>query len=226
MAHFQRLDVYRRILEEALVPVFSHSDAPTVCRVVDAVAAAGVRVFEFTNRHDHAVDVFKALVHHCTHHHPDMVVGAGTISDAPTAALFIAHGANFIVGPSFDEGVARLCNKRRVAYLPGCQTATEIAVAEEMGAEIIKIFPAVASGGPDFLRQILGPSPRSRLMPTSIGEVTPESVAGWFDAGACAIGLGRELMPAESVLRGEFEDITRRTSTIRNMVRLAVHSPI
>lgn len=221
MARFTRLETYQRILEEGLLPVFNHHDPKATCCVVDAVAAGGPSVFEFTNRADHAIDVFKALSLHCVQGLPKLILGAGSIVDEATAALYIAHGANFIVGPSFHEGVARLCNRRKIAYIPGCQTATEIATAEEWGAEIVKFFPARACGGPDFIQQILGPSPRSRLLPTSIGEVSAEALTSWFQAGACAVGIGRELMPPECVDAGDGAAITRRTTEIREMVRRA-----
>jgi 2-dehydro-3-deoxyphosphogluconate aldolase/(4S)-4-hydroxy-2-oxoglutarate aldolase len=219
MARFTRLDTYQRLLEEGLLPVFNHHDAKATCLVVDAVAIAGTSVFEFTNRGDHAIEVFKELSHHCKKEQPGLILGAGSIIDEATAALYIAHGANFIVGPSFSERVARLCNRRKIAYIPGCQTATEIATAEEFGVEIVKFFPAQAGGGPDFIRQILGPSPWSRLLPTSIGEVSADALASWFQAGACAVGIGRELMPPESVDALDGKAITQRTIEIREIVR-------
>ena len=221
MARFTRLDTYERILSEGLLPVFNHHDAKAASLVVDGVAAGGVSLFEFTNRGDHAIDVFKALAHHSKSALPNLILGAGSIIDEATAALYIAHGANFIVGPSFHEGVARLCNRRKIAYIPGCQTATEIATAEELGAEIVKFFPARAGGGPDFIRQILGPSPSSRLLPTSLGDVSAEALKSWFQAGACAVGIGRELMPAEFVDAADQAAITRRTEEILEMVRQA-----
>lgn len=221
MARFTRLETYQRILDEGLLPVFNHHDAEATCLVADAVAAGGVGVFEFTNRADHAIDVFQALSIHCAKELPNLIIGAGSIIDEATAAIYISRGANFIVGPSFHTGVARLCNRRKIAYIPGCQTATEIATAEELGAEIVKFFPARAGGGPDFIRQILGPSPWSRLLPTSLGEVSAEAIAAWFEAGACAVGIGRELMPPEFVETGDRGAITRRTTEIREMVRRA-----
>jgi 2-dehydro-3-deoxyphosphogluconate aldolase/(4S)-4-hydroxy-2-oxoglutarate aldolase len=219
MARFTRLDVLNRILDEALMPIFSHGDAETVCRVADAVAAGGVTVFEFTNRADHAIDVFSALAQHCQQDLPNVILGAGSIVDEATAALFLAHGANFIVGPSFNERVARFCNRRKVAYLPGCQTATEIAAAEEMGVEIVKLFPCEAAGGPDFARSILGPSPWTRLLPTGLSDVSPKGLAAWFEAGACAIGLGRELIPKNHVEAGDYAAITRRVLEVCEWVR-------
>jgi len=219
MARFTRLDTCQRILTEGLLPVFNHHDPKATCMVADAVAAGGSGVFEFTNRGDHAIDVFKALSIHCAAKVPRLTLGAGSIVDEATAALYIAHGANFIVGPSFHEGVARLCNRRKIAYIPGCQTATEIATAEELGVEIVKFFPAKACGGPDFVKQILGPSPWSKILPTSIGEVSAEAIATWFQAGVCAVGIGREMMPPECVAAGDAAEITRRTTELREIVR-------
>ena len=221
MARFTRLDVLNRILNEALMPIFSHGDAEIACRVADAVFAGGVTVFEFTNRADHAIEVFRELAQHCQRHVPNVILGAGSIIDEATAALFVAHGANFIVGPSFNERVARFCNRRKVAYLPGCQTATEIAAAEEMGVEIVKLFPCEAAGGPDFVKQILGPSPWTRFLPTSLRDVSPEGLATWFEAGACAIGLGLELIPKDRVEAGDYAAVTCRVQEVREWVRTA-----
>ncbi|MEI6715251.1 MAG: bifunctional 4-hydroxy-2-oxoglutarate aldolase/2-dehydro-3-deoxy-phosphogluconate aldolase [Verrucomicrobiota bacterium] len=221
MARFTRLDFLNRILDEALMPIFSHGDEETVCRVADAVVAGGATVFEFTNRADNAIEVFSALALHCKRHLPNLILGAGSIVDDATAALFTAHGANFIVGPSFNERVARFCNRRKLAYVPGCQSATEIGVAEELGVEIVKLFPCEAAGGPNFAKQILGPSPWTRLLPTSLGDVSPEGLAAWFQSGACAIGLGRELIPKDYVEAGDYASVTRRVKEVSEWVKAA-----
>jgi 2-dehydro-3-deoxyphosphogluconate aldolase/(4S)-4-hydroxy-2-oxoglutarate aldolase len=221
MARFTRLEVYQRLLDEGLVPLFHHAEPEVACRVVAAVAAGGASVVEFTNRGDHAIDVFRELATFCRREVPRLVLGAGSIIDDATAALFIAQGANFIVSPSFDERVARLCNRRRVAYIPGCQTATEIATAEEFGAEIVKLFPARAAGGPEFVRQLLGPAPMTRLLPTGIGPPSPETLAAWFAAGACGVGMGKDLIRSEDVAAGNVEAIGQRVREIREMVRVA-----
>jgi 2-dehydro-3-deoxyphosphogluconate aldolase/(4S)-4-hydroxy-2-oxoglutarate aldolase len=221
MSRFTRLEIYGRLLDEGLVPIFHHADPDIACRVVAAVAEGGGALFEFTNRSALAIEAFRAAAAHSSKHLPRMILGAGSIVDEPTAALYIAHGAQFIVGPSFNERVARLCNRRRIAYLPGCQTATEIATAEEMGAEIIKLFPALAAGGPDFIRQILGPSPATRLLPTSIGEVSVAALATWFKAGACCVGIGGELFPPDRIAAGDFAAVAARVADVREMVRQA-----
>ncbi|MFM9196966.1 MAG: bifunctional 4-hydroxy-2-oxoglutarate aldolase/2-dehydro-3-deoxy-phosphogluconate aldolase, partial [Planctomycetia bacterium] len=172
MIRFSRLEVYQRLLDEGLVPIFIRAEPDTAAQTLAAIAAGGATVCEFTNRSPQALEAFRVAAAHASRHLPNMILGAGSIVDEPTAAISIAHGAQFIVGPSFNERVARLCNRRRIAYMPGCQTAPEIATAEEMGVEIVKLFPAGAAGGPDFIRQVLGPSPATRLLPTSIGEVS------------------------------------------------------
>ena len=138
-----------------------------------------------------------------------MILGAGTIIDAPTAALFIAAGASFIVGQSLSAEVARLCNRRRVAYIPGAGSATEIAAAEELGCEIVKLFPAAAFDGPAFVRNFLAPSPASRIMPTNV-LATEEATRAWFEAGAACLGVGGHLYPADVMRGGDRAPIAER----------------
>lgn len=221
MARFTRLHVLQTILDEAVLPILSHGDADGVCAVAHAVAKAGLKLFELTNRNDHAIDGFKNLVRYCEKTLPGMIVGAGSISDEATAALYIAHGANFIVGPTFDQRVARFCNRRRVAYLPGCQTLTEIGIAEEHGVEIIKLFPCEAAGGPGFVKQLLGPSPHTRILSTGLSDTSPATLHAWFKAGVCAIGVGREIMPPELIAAGDWSGITLRASEFCSRVQQA-----
>ena len=147
-----------------------------------------------------------------------MILGAGTIIDAPTAALFIAAGARFIVGQSYSEDVARLCNRRRVVYIPGCGTATEIAAAEELGCEIVKLFPAAAYDGPAFVRNFLAPSPGSRVMPTNV-LATEEATRAWIEAGAAALGVGGHLYPAELIAGRDRAEIAARTRRYLGWIR-------
>ena len=221
MAPFSRLDVYQRLLDEGLVPIFVQAEPDNAAQALAAIAEGGATVCEFTNRSPQAVEAFRVAAVHASRHLPQMILGAGSIVDEPTAAMYIAHGAQFIVGPSFDERVARLCNRRRIAYLPGCQTATEIATAEELGVEIVKLFPARAAGGADFIRQILGPSPATRLLPTSIGEVSAAALATWFEAGACCVGVGGEMIPPDRIAAGDFAAVSRRVAEVREMLRQA-----
>ena len=221
MARFSRLEVLNRIVETGLVPVFYHGDVEVASQVVAACVAGGVTVFEFTNRGDHAITVFQALERHAAQHVPSLILGAGSIVDEATAALFVAHGANFIVGPSFNPRVARFCNRRKIAYMPGCATATEIAAAEEAGVEIVKTFPCETVGGTEFVKALLGPCPWTRIMPTGIREVTKAGLAAWFKAGIVAAGIGRELFKKELVDQRDYAAITRRAAEIRQWIQEA-----
>ncbi len=221
MARFSRLEVLNRIVEVGLVPVFYHGDLEVASQVLAACAAGGLTVFEFTNRGDHAIDVFRELARSARQQTPDLMLGAGSIVDEATAALYVAHGANFIVGPSFNERVTRFCNRRKVAYLPGCATATEIATAEEAGVEIVKLFPCELVGGPAFVKALLGPCPWTRIMATGIGEVSKPALAEWFQAGIVAAGIGRELLKKEFLDQRDYAAITRRATEIRQWIEEA-----
>jgi 2-dehydro-3-deoxyphosphogluconate aldolase / (4S)-4-hydroxy-2-oxoglutarate aldolase len=207
-----RLTVLRTILDDGAVPTFTAADPATAFDMVAGCAAGGSRVVEFTNRGDDAHATFVELARRVRDELPEVILGAGTIIDAPTAALFIAAGARFVVGQSYSEEVARLCNRRRIAYVPGCGSATEIAAAEEFGCEIVKLFPAAAFDGPAFVRNFLAPSPGSKVMPTNV-LATEEATRAWIAAGAAALGVGGHLYPADLIARRdrpEIADCTRR----------------
>jgi len=141
MARFERLEVYKIIFSDGMIPLFYNKDKEVARAVTEALYKGGSRIVEFTNRGEGALEVFSFLINIAPKIFPKMIIGAGTITDAPTAALFIANGADFIVGPNFDEEIAKLCNKKRIPYIPGAATISEIIKAEEFGAELIKIFP-------------------------------------------------------------------------------------
>jgi 2-dehydro-3-deoxyphosphogluconate aldolase/(4S)-4-hydroxy-2-oxoglutarate aldolase len=193
MARFSRMTVLATTLEVGAVPTFTPKDAASASRVVQACQAAGAPVVELTYRSDDGLDVFRELAARLPSEAPDIILGAGTIYDASTAAQFLAAGAAFIVGPTLVPEIARLCNRRKVAYIPGCGSATEISQAEELGVEIVKLFPAGAFDGPAFIRALLNPSPWSRVMPTAVPP-TEERMAAYFGAGAAAVGVGPGLI--------------------------------
>jgi len=220
MTYHHRLDVLRAILDDGAVPTFVAPDPETAFAFVAGCRDGGARVVEFTNRGEFAYATFADLARRVSRELPDVILGAGTIIDAPTAALFIAAGASFIVGQSLSADVARLCNRRRIAYIPGAGSATEIAEAEELGCEIVKLFPAAAFDGPAFVRNFLAPSPASRIMPTNV-LATEEATRAWFGAGAACVGVGGHLYPAESVRVRDRAVIAERTRTFLGWVRAA-----
>jgi 2-dehydro-3-deoxyphosphogluconate aldolase/(4S)-4-hydroxy-2-oxoglutarate aldolase len=222
MSRYTRLQVYNTLLESRLVPLFYHSRLETAQKIVAAVQAGGGRVIEFTNRGDLAYPVFSALSQHLAQAEPGLILGVGSVIDAPTAAMYIAAGANFVVGPLFNPEVARLCNRRKIAYLPGCGSVSEISQAEEWGAEIIKIFPGGAVGGPAFIKAVLGPLPWARLMPTGGVEANPESIQKWFKAGACAVGMGSDLISKEMISNEDYHGIAQRVAQVIQWIQEAV----
>jgi len=214
MARFTRMQVLNAILEDGLVPVFYHADAAVAVKVADACAAGGARALEFTNRGDMAPEVFKELSQYLAREHREIVLGVGSVVDAPTAALYIAYGANFVVGPLLNPEVARLCNRRKVAYSPGCGSVTEIAQAEELGVEIVKVFPGRSVGGPDFVKSVLGPCPWTSIMPTGGVDASEESIRAWFSAGVACVGLGSNLVRKEWVASGDWAAISNQVRQV------------
>ena len=199
MARHSRLQALNAAHETGVVPVFYNGDIATVQNIAKACVNGGIRVLEFTNRGDLAYHVFTETVQHVIANKIDIIMGVGSICDAPTAALYIANGANFVVGPLLNEEVARLCNRRKIAYSPGCGSVTEIGQAEELGVELVKVFPGSEVGGPAFVKSVLGPCPWTRIMPTGGVDATRESLEGWFKAGVSAVGAGSKLITKELV---------------------------
>ncbi len=141
MARFSRIEVTLLMKATGLVPVFYHPDAEIAKKVVKACYDGGARVFEFTNRGDFAHEVFAEVTKYARSEMPEMAMGIGSVIDAPTAAIYIQIGADFIVSPLLNEEMAKVCKRRKVMWSPGCGTMSEISRAEELGAEVVKIFP-------------------------------------------------------------------------------------
>lgn len=208
MARFDRLTVLNTMLNGGLVPVFYEGDVEVAKKIVAACYEGGARVLEFTNRGERALPVFAQLSELIAAQFPHLILGVGSIVDAPTASLFVAHGANFVVGPVLNAEVAKLCNRRKISYSPGCGSVSEISAAEELGVEIVKIFPGAQVGGPAFVKAVLGPMPWTRIMPTGGVEATKESVQAWIKAGTACLGMGSNLISKELVKSGNFAAIS------------------
>lgn len=214
MARFDRLTVLNTMLNGGLVPVFYEGDVEVAKKIVAACYEGGARVLEFTNRGERALPVFAQLSELIAAQFPHLILGVGSIVDAPTAALFIAHGANFVVGPVLNAEVAKLCNRRKISYSPGCGSVSEISAAEEWGVEIVKIFPGAQVGGPAFVKAVLGPMPWTRIMPTGGVEATKESVQAWIKAGTACLGMGSNLISKELVKAGDFAALSANVRQI------------
>ena len=201
MSH-DRLSVLNTIAQEQIMHLFHHPDPAVAINIIDAIAAGGGRVVEFTNRVQFAPTVFEAIRRHVDENHPDMVIGVGSVEDAATASIFVAAGAEFIVSPIFVAETVEFCNRRKVPYLPGTMTITEIAEAERYGVEFVKLYPAM---NPMFVKAVQMPRPWSRIIAN--GPIGPDEVQSWLGAGATAIGTMASV-PPDAVAAGNFGQVT------------------
>jgi 2-dehydro-3-deoxyphosphogluconate aldolase/(4S)-4-hydroxy-2-oxoglutarate aldolase len=202
MAQFTRLEVAQVMKDTGMVPLFYHKDLEISKKVITACYKGGARLLEFTARGDFAHEVFGELVKYVTKELPGMVMGVGSVTDAAAASRFMSLGANFIVTPVLREDIAIVCNRRKVLWSPGCGTLTEIARAEELGCEIVKLFPGDIYG-PQFVKGIKGPQPWTSIMPTGGVSPTQENLESWFSAGVTCVGMGSQLMAKDA--NGNFD---------------------
>ncbi len=217
MAKHTRLEVLTVMKQIGLVPVFYDADFDIAKNVVNACADGGAKVIEFTNRGDRAINVFTKLAEYRDKERPDCILGVGSVCDAPTAAMYIAAGADFIVGPLLDEDTARLCNSRKIPYSPGCGSVTEIHKAHILGVEIVKIFPGDSVGGSEFVKAVRAPCPWTEIMPTGGVSPTKESLKEWFDAGIVCAGMGSKLITKKLVTAKDWAGITKK---VRDTIQL------
>jgi 2-dehydro-3-deoxyphosphogluconate aldolase/(4S)-4-hydroxy-2-oxoglutarate aldolase len=225
MASKDKLAVLLAMLDQSVIPVFYHPDEEVCVNVIQACANGGCKCVEFTNRGDFASDVFLRVTRHFAKADPSVIMGVGSVVDAPTAALYIAHGAKFVVGPLLNAEVARICNRRGIPYSPGCGSASEIGDAQELGCDIIKVFPGSSVGGPDFVKSILGPMPWTRIMPTGGVEATEESLRKWFGAGIVACGVGSNLITKKLLADKDYkglEENVRKTIALVKQIKAEI----
>ena len=219
MARYDKLTVLTTMMKNGLVPVFYSPDIEVAKQVAAACANGGCPLLEFTNRGDHAWEVFTKLEQFCSKHHPEMILGVGSVVDPYTAALYINCGANFVVGPVLNPEVARLCNRRHIPFSPGCGTMSEISQAEELGCDIVKIFPGAEVGGPAFVKAALGPCPWMKIMPTGGVEATESSLKSWFKAGVACVGMGSNLITKDLLKTGDYKGIADNVRQTLEMIR-------
>lgn len=203
-----RIDVVKLMESQGMVPLFYHSDFEVCRKVVKACYDGGARLLEFTNRGVFAHEVFSELSKYCKENLPGMALGVGSVADAGTASLFIQCGADFVVTPSLRDDVVLTCNRRKVLCMPGCGSLTEIGRAEELGCEVVKLFPGSVYG-PNFIKSVRAPQPWTKIMPTGGVSPTKENLSGWFDAGAICVGMGSKLISKELIANNDYEAISR-----------------
>lgn len=222
MAQHSRMKTLTRITRLGLVPIFNTSDVELARSIVNACFAGGATVVEFTNRGDRAFEVFRELAVFRDAELPDLILGAGSVIDSPTAAVYMNLGADFIVSPVMDKDIAKLCNSRKIPFMPGCGTVTEIHLAHTYGVELCKLFPGDCLGGSGFIKAVKGPMPWIQII--AMGGIAPteESLGQWFAAGAACVGMSSKLFPKELLASKDFDKIqaiVRQTIEIIQQVR-------
>lgn len=210
MARFTRIEVALKMKESGMVPLFYNPDLEVGKKVLKAIYKGGARLLEFTNRGDYAHEVFNELNKFAAKELPELIMGVGSVTDAGSASLYMQTGANFIVTPVLREDIAIVCNRRKVLWSPGCGTLTEICRAEELGCEIVKLFPG-STYGPGFVKAIRGPQPWTNIMPTGGVSPTEENLRGWFDAGVTCVGMGSKLVSKEILKNEDFAGLEKKT---------------
>ncbi len=218
MAQFTRIQVIQVMEETGMVPLFYHPDVELGKKVLKACFDGGSRLMEFTARGDFAFEVFRELNKFAIKELPGMVMGVGSITDAAAASMFMQMGANFIVTPTFREDIAIVCNRRKVLWSPGCGTLTEINRAEELGCEIVKLFPG-DTYGPGFVKAIKGPQPWTSVMPTGGVSTDEENLKGWFSAGVTCVGMGSQMISKDILANKDFAGLEKRVKETLALIK-------
>ncbi|MEM1408779.1 MAG: bifunctional 4-hydroxy-2-oxoglutarate aldolase/2-dehydro-3-deoxy-phosphogluconate aldolase [Bacteroidota bacterium] len=216
MARFSRIHVFNEMQRTGLVPLFYNADIELSKHVLKACYDGGARLLEFTNRGDYAHEVFNELNKFAAQELPEMILGVGSVTDAGAASLYMQMGANFVVTPVLREDIALVCNRKKVLWSPGCGSLTEMARAEELGCELVKLFPG-GTYGPGFVKAIKGPCPWTNIMPTGGVSPTEENLKGWFDAGVTCVGMGSKLVSKEVLANKDFAGLTE---TVKNTLEI------
>ena len=218
MAQFSRIEVATTMRESGMVPLFYHPDVELGKKVLKACYDGGARLMEFTARGDFAFEVFSELNKFALKTLPGMMMGVGSVTDGGGASMFLQMGANFVVTPSLREDIAIVCNRRKVLWSAGCGSLTEINRAEEMGCEIVKLFPG-DTYGPGFVKAILGPQPWTSIMPTGGVSTDEANLKAWFDAGVICVGMGSQLISKEILSQKDFGALEHRVATALATIR-------
>lgn len=218
MAQFTRIEVATTIKEVGMIPLFFNNDIELSKKVLKACYDGGAKLLEFTARGDFAHEVFGDLIKYTVKELPGMIMGVGSVSDAAQATLFMSLGANFVVTPVLREDIATVCNRRKVLWSAGCGSLTEIARAEELGCEIVKLFPGDIYG-PQFVKSVKGPQPWTSIMPTGGVSPTEENLKGWFDAGVTCVGMGSKLISKDILANEDFAELEMNVRKVLAIIK-------
>ena len=213
MAQYTRIEVAQAMKDTGMIPLFFSNDIELSKEILKACYDGGARLMEFTSRGDFAHEIFGELTKYAIKNLPGMIMGVGSVTDAAAASLYMQLGANFIVTPVLREDVAIVCNRRKVLWSPGCGTLTEIIRAEELGCEVVKLFPGDLYG-PEFVKAIKGPQPWTTIMPTGGVNLSEENLKEWFEAGVHCVGMGSQLISKDIIVEKDYARLTQRVKDV------------
>jgi len=213
--------VLNAILSQGILPLYFYEDAEVTVQIARTLYQGGIRVLEYTNRGKQALDNFKALKKAQKKEMPDLNVGIGTIKNISEAEAFVDAGADFIVAPTISGEVAKVAQKHKLLWIPGCMTPTEIYAAQKHGAELVKIFPANILG-PAFISSIKELFPGLLFMPSGGVELNGENISDWFHAGVSAVALGSKLISRDVLENKRYDKLLADTETALELVKAAM----
>jgi 2-dehydro-3-deoxyphosphogluconate aldolase/(4S)-4-hydroxy-2-oxoglutarate aldolase len=217
----QKKAVLNSILSQGMLPLFFYEDAEVTVQVARTLYKAGVRVLEYTNRGKQALDNFKALKKVQKKELTDLNIGIGTIKNISEAEAFIDAGADFIIAPTISGEVAKVAQKHKLLWIPGCMTPTEIYAAQKHGAELVKVFPANILG-PAFISSIKELFPGLLFMPSGGVELEPDNINAWFHAGVAAVALGGKLISKDVLENKQYDKLFADTEKALELVKTAM----
>jgi 2-dehydro-3-deoxyphosphogluconate aldolase/(4S)-4-hydroxy-2-oxoglutarate aldolase len=208
------------IIKQGILPLFYNDSSEVSIAITRKLYEAGIRVIEYTNRGDAAIENFKALKKLQEQELPDLLLGIGTIKAAEQALQFVDAGADFLISPLVNPGVAAVAAKNGLLWIPGCITPTEIYNAQQLGAVLIKLFPANILG-PAFVSAVKELFPGVLMMPTGGVEMNQENISAWFDAGVSAVGMGSKLITKTIIQNQAYNQLYIATLQALQFVQLA-----
>jgi 2-dehydro-3-deoxyphosphogluconate aldolase/(4S)-4-hydroxy-2-oxoglutarate aldolase len=208
----------KAITDQGLLPLFFYEDAEVSLEIIRTLYKSGIRVLEYTNRGAAALGNFQSLIHAVEIEMKDLHLGIGTIKNAAEARDFIKAGAHFIVCPVVDAEVGKIAHEAGLLWIPGCFTPTEINIAHQLKAGIIKLFPANVLG-PVYLSSVKEVFPGQLFIPTGGVEIEEENMKNWFKSGVCAVGMGSKLVSKDILENKDYNELAIRTQKTIEMVK-------
>jgi len=206
------------IMQQGVLPLFYYNDVDVSMDVIRSLYKAGIRVMEFTNRAEGALEVYKQVRKQVAAEMPDMFFGAGTIKTVKDAVAFENAGADFFVAPNLLEGVGQLANRQNKLWIPGCMTPSEIHFAQRSHAALIKIFPANVLG-PGFINAVKEVFPGQAFIPTGGVEISKENLSAWFKSGVAAVGMGSKLVSKEILQNKAYDEVQARATELLKIIK-------